>query len=334
MRKIKGKDIGLFLGQVMLMSLIVLSPGLISYLTTSSTQQMWSALLVSSYWLVPATLVYLLNFYLLVPLIWSRQHYWQFCLSNLVLVFLLNAHILIKDVGSMPESQLAGYISFATVSLLLNLMAIGVALSIRYVMRQNEKRQKNIEAELTWLKSQINPHFLFNTLNNISSLTQIDADEAQDAVMQLSDLLRYAMYETNKPKVPIGGEIDFMRNYIELMKLRCNEKTQVDCQFTVTNPQQEIAPLLFISLVENAFKHGVNSNEQATIDIRLTQEDNQVVFVCDNTNNPKPNRDRSGSGIGLDNTRRRLDLLYRGHYQWEQTVTSENIYHVKVTIQI
>lgn len=197
---------------------------------------------------------------------------------------------MINDVGAMPDSQLAGYISFAIIALLLNLLAIGIALSIRYVMRQNEKRQKNIEAELTWLKSQINPHFLFNTLNNISSLTQIDADEAQDAVMQLSDLLRYAMYETNKPKVPIGGEIDFMRNYIELMKLRCNEKTRVDCLFTASNPQQEIAPLLFISLVENAFKHGVNSNEQATIDIRLTQEDNQVVFVCDNTNNPKPFR--------------------------------------------
>lgn len=114
-------------------------------------------------------------------------------------------------------------------------MAIGIAISIRYVMRQGEKKQKEVEAELAWLKNQINPHFLFNTLNNISSLTQIDADKAQDTLMQLSDLLRYAMYETNKPKVPLEGEVEFMRNYIELMKLRCNEMTRVNSQFRIHN---------------------------------------------------------------------------------------------------
>ena len=117
------------------------------------------------------------------------------------------------------------------------------------------------------------------------------------------------------------------------MKLRCNEKTTVDTQFTILNPQQEVAPLLFISLVENAFKHGVNSNEPATIDISLTQEGDSLVFLCDNTNNPKPTKDRSGSGIGLANTRRRLDLLYPGGYIWELTITPEYIDHVKITIQ-
>ena len=95
-----------------------------------------------------------------------------------------------------------------------------------------------------------------------------------------------------------------------------------------------MAPLLFISLIENAFKHGTNSNAPASIDISLTQQDGTLVFICDNTNNPKPTKDRSGSGIGLENTRRRLDLLYPGHYTWEQTITPENIYHVKITIQL
>ncbi len=212
-------------------------------------------------------------------------------------------------------------------------MAIGIAISIRYVMRQGEKKQKEVEAELAWLKNQINPHFLFNTLNNISSLTQIDADKAQDTLMQLSDLLRYAMYETNKPKVPLEGEVEFMRNYIELMKLRCNEMTRVNSQFTIQNSQLEVAPLLFISLIENAFKHGMNSNAPATIDISLIQEDGTLVFNCDKTNNPKPTKDRSGSGIGLENTRRRMNLLYQGRYQWEQTITPDNIYHVKITLQ-
>lgn len=152
--------------------------------------------------------------------------------------------------------------------------------------------------------------------------------------MQLSDLLRYAMYETNKPKVPISGEMEFMRNYIELMKLRCNEMTKVSSEFIVHSSQLEIAPLLFISLIENAFKHGMNSNAPATIDIRLEQKDDMLVFNCDNTNNPKPTKDRSGSGIGLENTRRRLDLLYPGRYTWEQTITPENIYHVKISIRL
>ena len=152
--------------------------------------------------------------------------------------------------------------------------------------------------------------------------------------MQLSDLLRYAMYETNKPKVALEGEVEFMRNYIELMKLRCNEMTEVSSEFIVHNSEFEIAPLLFISLIENAFKHGMNSNAHATIDISLTQKDGTLVFTSDNTNNPKPTKDRSGSGIGLENTRRRLDLLYSGRYQWEQTITPENIYNVCITLKL
>ena len=114
----------------------------------------------------------------------------------------------------------------------------------------------------------------------------------------------------------------------------CNEMTRVNAQFTIHNSQLEVVPLLFISLIENAFKHGMNSNAPATIDISLTQQDGILVFNCDNTNNPKPTKDRSGSGIGLENTRRRLDLLYQGRYQWEQTITPENIYHVRITLNI
>ena len=334
MNKIQGKDIGLFAAQVILLSLIVLSPGLISFVMSNNASTSWESLQISAYWLAPALMVYLLNFYVCVPLLWFRRRFWLFGLANALLVMVCNFHLLFKNINSLPDIYRAGYASFMIIALLVNLMAIIIAISIRYMMRQSEKKQKEVEAELAWLKNQINPHFLFNTLNNISSLTQVDADEAQDAVMQLSDLLRYAMYETNKPKVPISGEINFMRNYIELMKLRCNEKTRVSFRTMVPQPDMEIAPLLFISLVENAFKHGVDGSKEATIDISLMQEDHLITFCCDNTNNPKPAIDRSGSGIGLDNTRRRLELLYPGHYQWEQHVTPENIYHVNITINV
>ena len=333
MKKVQTKDIWLLVAQLLILSLIVLSPGLISYVISHDETQLMTSLSVSLFWLAPMVVVYLVNFYLLVPFVWFRRRVWQFLLLNFALVFTCNTHILLNDTSSMPDLYRAGFSSFVSVSLLVNWMAIGIALSIRYVMRQQERKQKEVEAELAWLKNQINPHFLFNTLNNISSLAQIDGDETQEAIMQLSDLLRYAMYETNKPKVRLDGEIEFMRNYINLMKLRCNEMTTVNCQLSIVNYQLEVPPLLFISLIENAFKHGMNSNEPATIDIRLEQQDDTLVFICDNTNNPKPTKDRSGSGIGLDNTRRRLDLLYPGRYTWEQTITPENIYHVCVKLK-
>ena len=334
MKKIQIKDMWLFVAQVLLLSLVLLSPGLISYVTTNDAAMVWGSLWISAFWLAPAVVVYLLNFYLCVPMLWFRHRYWLFGIANLVLILVCNSYLLFKNISSLPDIYRAGYSSFQIIALLVNLMAIGIAMSIRYVMLQSEKKQKEVEAELAWLKNQINPHFLFNTLNNISSLTQIDADKAQDTVMQLSDLLRYAMYETNKPKVALEGEVEFMHNYIDLMKLRCNEMTSVNEEIKVEDGKAEVAPLLFISLIENAFKHGMNSNAPATINICLTQKDDTLIFTCDNTNNPKTTKDRSGSGIGLENTRRRLDLLYQGRYQWEQTITPKNIYHVKITLNI
>lgn len=334
MRKIQIKDVWLFVAQVLLLSLVLLSPGLISYVTSNDATVVWDSLKISAYWLAPAVIVYLINFYLCVPFLWFRHRFWLFGLVNAMLIMACNSHIIYNNINSLPDVYRAGYSSLLIISLLVNLMAIGIALSIRYVMRQSEKKQKKVESELAWLKNQINPHFLFNTLNNISSLAQIDGDETQEAIMQLSDLLRYAMYETNKPKVPLEGEVEFMRNYIELMKLRCNEMTEIRSEFIVHNSKIEIAPLLFISLIENAFKHGMNSNALANIDINMVQTDSTLVFTCDNTNNPKPSKDRSGSGIGLENTRRRLNLIYPNHYQWEQTITPENIYHIKITLEL
>ena len=124
----------------------------------------------------------------------------------------------------------------------------------------------------------------------------------------------------------------FMRNFIDLMKLRCNEKAVINSEFTIHNLQMEVAPLLFISLIENAFKHGISSNRPSTINIRLEELDDRLEFTCDNTNYPKNDTDRSGSGIGLENTRRRLELVYHGRYEWEQSITPDNIYHVRITL--
>ena len=198
-----------------------------------------------------------------------------------------------------------------------------------------DERAKNTEAELAWLKNQINPHFLFNTLNNISSLTQIDADAAQDAIAQLSDLLRYAMYETNKQMVPLSGEIEFMRNYIGLMQLRCNEKTVVNTQFSIENTQQEVAPLLFISLVENAFKHGISPTEPSFIHITIEADKDCITCRIENSYHPKTAADHSGHGIGLQQVQRRLALSYPNRYSWERGVAADGkTYHSEIRIKI
>ena len=231
------------------------------------------------------------------------------------------------------------YYQFAIIWLVLNYVVAIAAISVRYFIRQSdlrkqllEEKQRNTEAELAWLKNQLNPHFLFNTLNNISSLTQIDADEAQNSIGELSDLLRYALYETQQKEVPLCGEIAFMENYISLMALRCDKNVKITTHFDVPDTARTIAPMLFLSPIENAFKHGVSSGKPSFIDISLTEENGFLVFSCQNSNHPKDSCDRSGSGIGIENMRKRLELMYTKRYEMSQTV-EQGVYKLQIKIR-
>lgn len=345
MIKVTKKDIWLLLIQLAVWAVIILLPPLAGGLTNRQWQMaqtmlffLWGAVRSPFY-------LYFLNFYIYGPFLFFKRRIWAFVLVNLATIACLNSrwffinHTHHNPNMKLPDAAWAGLYTSLITYFLLNCVVIAVAIAIRQFINMRKLRQqleetrlKNTEAELAWLKNQINPHFLFNTLNNISSLTQIDADAAQDSIAQLSELLRYAIYETNKEKVPVKGEVNFMSNYIDLMKLRCNDKTDVRTYFNV--PQNfEIAPLLFISLVENAFKHGVSSNRESYIDISLFEEGNKLIFACENTNFSKNDTDRSGSGIGLENTRRRLDLIYADHYTWEQS-GDDNKFFIKITLQL
>ena len=348
MKKIEKKDIWLFAAQVAVWALVLFAMPLATFLSTQDVNATRTSFYVVWGLFQAPLVVYFANFYLLGPYLFFKCRYWMFVLINLGLILGLNSQFFMvyyyrNNIPNMPEmdaNMWIGFFSGFLMFLVLNCVIVAVAIGIRHFIRTRQIRQqlkeekaKNTEAELAWLKNQINPHFLFNTLNNISSLTQIDPDAAQDAIAQLSDLLRYAMYETNKKTVPIQGEVEFMRNYISLMKLRCNEMTTVNVQWSIVNGQSEVAPLLFISLIENAFKHGVSSSRSSTIDISMEQKDNSVVFTCDNTNYPKDDADRSGSGIGLENTRRRLDLMYANRYSWQQWLEND-IYHVCIKLNL
>ncbi len=359
-----GRHLSLWLVQIAVWAIIILALPMATWLSTQDAGAAKTSFNVVFDLLLSPFLIYFANFYLFGPILFfadekearafrlynklsNRMRYLIFALCNLIAIPLFNSKFFMlwfhrNSIPNMPEMTTNMWIGFfggMFMFFLLNCIVAAIAIGIRHFIRTRQIRQqlqdeqaKHTEAELAWLKNQINPHFLFNTLNNISSLTQIDPDAAQDAIAQLSDLLRYAMYETNKKTVPISGEVEFMRNYISLMKLRCNEKTEVKTTFDIAQ-DVEIAPLLFISLIENAFKHGVSSSRSSMIDIHLEQKDGSIIFACDNTNYPKDDADRSGSGIGIENTRRRLDLMYADHYSWQQWL-EDDIYHVRVTLNI
>jgi len=190
-----------------------------------------------------------------------------------------------------------------------------------------EAEAARAEAELRNLRSQINPHFLLNTLNNIYALTAFDTPRAQNAIQQLSKMLRHMLYDNQQEEVPLNNEIQFLDNYVNLMKIRLPQNVDVVFEKDVANPDLKIAPLLFVSLVENAFKHGISPIEPSYVHISISTAverlgDNEVsdLVVCEikNSNHPKTQQDRSGHGIGLSQVQRRLDLFYPHRYIWEK----------------
>lgn len=200
-----------------------------------------------------------------------------------------------------------------------------------------EAERNRTEAELNNLRNQLNPHFLLNTLNNIYALIAFDSDKAQQAVQDLSKLLRHVLYENQQTYVPLSREVDFINNYIELMRIRLAKEVKVYININVPkNSAVQIAPLIFISLIENAFKHGISPTEPSFISISIAQiEQKEVRCEILNSNYPKNNSDKSGSGIGLEQVRKRLELLYAGRYEWTKGVNEKgDVYSSILTIQV
>lgn len=212
--------------------------------------------------------------------------------------------------------MIRGY-SMVWLSVLFVLAAgTSIKLSLHRLRTERQKEQANREklsAELSFLKSQINPHFFFNMLNNIYSLIQSSPATAQQAVHKLSKLMRYVLYDSSKELVPLQSEIEFIESYIELAKIRLSAATTVRFDHSITNPDTPVPPLLTIPFLENVFKHGVRQNESSTIAISLIQTKESITFTSQNSifDNQKP---VYNEGIGLNNVQRRLDLLYDDDY--------------------
>ena len=330
------------LAQLIAWAGLMLAPSLVDLTITRDWSSSLRILTGTLRLMLPLFVVYALNYYLFIPLFLHKagKTKWFF-LSNIVLLVAWNLPRMLRT-PEFPQETLdqfgeqgmwAFYVGTMLAGMFVQVILIVVAVGIRHIMRTNEEKMEVAQAELTWLKHQLNPHFLFNTLNNISSLTQIDPDKAQESIGQLSDLLRYALYDSEANQVPLSAEIDFMNNYIDLMALRCNENTTVQKELEEPKEHVQVAPLLFISLVENAFKHGVNARYPSFVRVSLHYEGGELHFRAENSLFGKQGSDHIGSGIGLDNMKRRLELLYPGRYTYSQKADS-NVYSVEVTLKV
>lgn len=292
-------------------------------------------------------LFYINYLYLIDKLLFTKR-FIPYILANIVIVAILVAiqTVIFDILFSMPPSHpmpnmpkgghppymgrdippkgfqkqpLGGFAMRMFTDYLLIILVIGMSVATKVTFRWNrdsinfEKiKSVQLEADLRNLRSQLNPHFLFNTLNNIYSLIAIDTNKAQDSVHRLSNLLRYVLYENDQQFVPINQELEFTRNYIDLMKLRLAPSIQLRVLIEDNGSKDLIAPLLFMTLIENAFKHGIYSNEDSFIDITiLVEKEKGVLCTVENSLIEKErNMEERNSGIGLANLSKRLELLY------------------------
>jgi two-component system LytT family sensor kinase len=233
---------------------------------------------------------------------------------------------------------------FDLVGLLITLLVLGIGTAITVVQHwQQEARlrerldQQRTEAELSLLKAQINPHFFFNTLNNIYSLTLIDGERARAALHRLSRMMRYVLYDTASGHAQLSQEVAFIQDYITLMQLRLTDRVQVTFEHPEPVREVLIAPMMLLPFVENAFKHGVAATAPSRIYIGLRQPTPQQLEIeVRNTLFPTVGTDLAGSnGIGLTNTQRRLDLLYPGRYTLRVIPkTADNEFEVQLKLLV
>ncbi|MDR0795013.1 MAG: histidine kinase [Tannerella sp.] len=291
--------------------------------------------------------VFYVNYGYLVKRFLFTRRFWLYLFSNLLLfaVAIVVSRLLVNLIQG-PEGVFLGrgfripvhFLMFGDAVKYAFITILSIALKATSSWYQIDTERKELEkqrseAELQNLKNQLNPHFLFNTLNNIYSLIAINGEQAQESVHKLSRLLRYMLYDSAHAFVPLGKDIDFVRDYVELMRIRMPEHVDLKTEIEIEQPGVLIAPLLFISPVENAFKHGVSNSKPSFIHIEIIASGKQIKCLIRNSFFPKDEEDNSGSGIGLVNLKKRLDLLYPGNYELTYGQSDET-YHCELILRI
>lgn len=305
-------------------------------------------------------IAFYINAYVLVPRFLLKNHpvYYLAIIIGviIIIVFLdgwsepaLNFHQLLFDEAfhkRVMKQILAhrGENILQVFTLVISVLVLGISTSLATIGKWQKDKQKReemekdkVSSELSFLKAQINPHFFFNTLNNIYVLTQVDADMAGEAIHQLSRMMRYLLYETQQGQITrLSQEIAFAEDYISLMQLRLTEAVKVNINTPPQLRDMPIAPMMLLPFLENAFKHGVSATEPSYINILIQQDDNVLDVTIKNSimKDNSVSLDTSG-GIGLANTRRRLELLYPDKHKLEICeLNADNDYAVHLILDL
>ena len=282
------------------------------------------------------------NYLVLIPRFLLRKRlllYGLLLIAGLVVICFLNVFFVLATAGIIEHHHPFSFWHTFTFPLYPAVLAFALSSTVRTTSEwyKNERQKKEMEAEkltseLAFLKSQVNPHFLFNTLNNICSLARKKSDDTENAIIKLSQIMRYMLQDSQVEKVNLEMEVEYLNGYIELQRIRLPESVRVN--FLVEgNPEKiSIEPLLLIPFVENAFKHGVTFQGDTDINISLRISENRLVFYVSNKiarQGEMPGK--NGSGIGLKNVVRRLELLYPDRHKLSVT-DDGNLYQVELMI--
>lgn len=299
----------------------------------TSEKLILSTILISWLKVTPFYLLFVLNNFIIFRYLYRKYLYWvYYLLTTLFIVGTFSVleyyersdvafAISLGEIGDMVKVQHVSLSVFPwwgnMIAAALMLAANNLICSFYRTMQQEEDSERlqrqNVQAEMYYLKHQINPHFMMNTLNNIHALVDIDAEAAKQTVIQLSDMMRYVVYDAGVNTISLKDDIKFIKNYIELMRIRYTDDVNILFNYPSQLPARvDIPPLIFIVFVENAFKHGVSYNSDSYIFIDINYEGGCVVGRFENSVNEQ-NR-KSSPGIGLENVRKRLDLIYDNHY--------------------
>jgi hypothetical protein len=269
--------------------------------------------------------LFYLNYLVLLPQFLNKKRYGLYAIAIVIAIviygFVKYGFALIFKEDALVEhgGRVLGFGAYfgRTVFMSLFFLFLSTALKFTVDWFLNERIQRDLEnqrltAELAFLKSQINPHFLFNSLNSIYSLAYQRSETTPEAILKLSEIMRYMLYECNDNKVDLAKELQYLHSYIDLQKIRFGNKAYIDFKVVGKVEHQQIVPLLLIAFIENAFKHGVANNSLTPIRLLIDVAESHLHFHIQNKKHSN-NRDASG-GIGLNNVRRRLNLLYPGKY--------------------
>jgi two-component system LytT family sensor kinase len=301
-------------------------------------------------------ILFYLNTYLLIPSLYLKKkylYYFGVILALFACVYFIRPfERLMQSRGPMPREMHRppprpdghmkhrrgpGPQRFDILSIVLFVMvcSVGMALRIMRQWRLSEQRAMQAEAgkakaELSFLKAQINPHFLFNTLNNLYSMALNQHAHTAASILKLSNIMRYVTDEIHEDFVPLQSEVDCISDYIDLQRLRLNEKVQVDFTCSGDLANASVAPLIFMSFIENIFKHGFSNHEFSPITIRIVSEEKSIVFFSQNKIFTR-NQQKERNGVGISNTRQRLEHLYPNKYLL-MIDTANSVFTVQLTL--